>query len=515
MKLGHGQPTAVPGPLLSPLMPPREVVHALGAWDVEVFRRIAVREAPVLDVVLPALSRAADFSLLWVGCSAALWATKRRRARKAARRGLASIAVASALTNQVGKRVLPRARPVLDQVPLARRAVRVPTSGSLPSGHAASAAAFAVSVGLVQPRLGVPLAALASAVAYSRVYTGVHYPSDVLLGAAVGAVVAVGCSRVAPVRTPSPLREIEPYADPQPPRPQGQGVVAVVNPVAGGGRAAGLADEVAHQLPLARIKELSPGEDLGEALRQAATDAEVLGVVGGDGSVNMAAQVAKDAGLPLLVVPGGTFNHFATDLLVGSAGDATAAVEAGSAIRVDLGTITEAETGESRVFLNTASLGSYPSFVTARNSWESRFPRPVAAAAAIWTVLRSERPLRAVINGRDVAVAMMFIGNGRYQPHGFAPSWRPRLDDGLLDVRLVDRNRRLAALRLVASLATGRLGRSHLYTETASAGLQISLPDGSTDLAYDGETTPGFQTMRVGVSRGAVTVYRPPSQAGL
>ena len=66
-----------------------------------------------------------------------------------------------------------------------QRWVPMPSSTSFPSGHSASAAAFAVAVGDVLPALRLPLQTAASIVAFSRVYTGVHYPSDVLVGAAV------------------------------------------------------------------------------------------------------------------------------------------------------------------------------------------------------------------------------------------------------------------------------------------------------------------------------------------
>jgi diacylglycerol kinase family enzyme len=124
-------------------------------------------------------------------------------------------------------------------------------------------------------------------------------------------------------------------------------------------------------------------------------------------------------------------------------------------------------------------------------------------------VLRNERPLRAVINGREYLLAMLFVGNGRYQPHGFAPGWRPRLDDGILDVRLVDAGHRFAAIRLLGSLATGRLGRSRLYAEAGSAGLRVSLPDGPTALALDSEIGPGSAELSFGTARRALTVYRP------
>ena len=56
------------------------------------------------------------------------------------------------------------------------RWVPMPTSTSFPSGHSASAAAFAAAVGQVLPELRVPLRVAAATVALSRVYTGVHYP---------------------------------------------------------------------------------------------------------------------------------------------------------------------------------------------------------------------------------------------------------------------------------------------------------------------------------------------------
>jgi membrane-associated phospholipid phosphatase len=60
-------------------------------------------------------------------------------------------------------------------------------SPSFPSGHAASAFAFAYAVGRHLPGLAVPIRLLAAAVAYSRVHTGVHYPGDVVVGSVTGA----------------------------------------------------------------------------------------------------------------------------------------------------------------------------------------------------------------------------------------------------------------------------------------------------------------------------------------
>ena len=66
----------------------------------------------------------------------------------------------------------------------------MPGSTSFPSGHSATAFAFATGVGRVFPAPSIPLQGLAALVAYSRVHTGVHYPGDVLAGALTGTVLA-------------------------------------------------------------------------------------------------------------------------------------------------------------------------------------------------------------------------------------------------------------------------------------------------------------------------------------
>lgn len=155
---------------------------------------------PAVDRGLPLLTQVADRSVLWIAIAAGLVATRNRRARRAAARGLGSIAVSSLVANQIGKRIVPRRRPRLDRIPVARIAARVPTSSSFPSGHSASAAAFAVGASLEMPELAVPLGALAGAVAFSRVYTGVHYPSDVVAGTALGVTVAAVGRVIVPAR---------------------------------------------------------------------------------------------------------------------------------------------------------------------------------------------------------------------------------------------------------------------------------------------------------------------------
>jgi membrane-associated phospholipid phosphatase len=162
----------------------------LRALDVAVYAAISASPTPTLDRGFAALSRAADGSKLWIGV-AGLLSTTGARGRRSAVSGLASIAVTSGVVNLVLKPLRRRRRPdrAAYDVPIARH-VAMPRSTSFPSGHAASAFAFASGVAHELPAAGVPLQAAAALVAYSRVHTGVHYPIDVIAGAILGGAFA-------------------------------------------------------------------------------------------------------------------------------------------------------------------------------------------------------------------------------------------------------------------------------------------------------------------------------------
>ncbi|WP_405804973.1 phosphatase PAP2 family protein [Streptomyces sp. NBC_00210] len=476
----------------------------LSGWDRQILNAVATRHWPLAEPVLPRLSRSANHGLLWFGTAAGMVALGRSvRSRRAAVRGVASLALASAVINTVGKRSVRRARPLLDAVPVIRQLKRQPFTTSFPSGHAASAAAFATGVALESRRWGAVVAPVAASVAFSRVYTGVHYPSDVLVGAALGVGAAFAVRGAVPTRSqlPTPGR---PLAE-APALPGGDGLVVVVNRQAGSADSAALVRET---MPLAEVVECAPDE-LSAELEKSAGRCRALGILGGDGTINKAATVAAAQGIALAVFPGGTLNHFAYDLGIEAVHDTCRAVEGGEAVRVDLGRFTPGPDGtQAGHFLNTFSLGVYPELVRIRERWAPRIGGWPAGVLAASLVLRGEHPLEAEVQGRRRPMWLLFAGNGIYQRVGPTPGHRLDLADGLLDVRVVHGGR-WPGLRLLAAALAGPLSRSPVHAAQKMRQLRISGLAPGTLLAYDGEIAAAPRELVVDKEVEALTVYRP------
>jgi membrane-associated phospholipid phosphatase len=122
-----------------------------------------------------------------IGAAADLW-LRPRRAPATALLAAGAFAVASLLSSGL-KAATERARPPAGDLGVTAL-IDLPADGSFPSGHAATAFAAAGVVAIRYPALRVPLAALAALIALSRVYLGVHYPLDVVAGAALGLAIA-------------------------------------------------------------------------------------------------------------------------------------------------------------------------------------------------------------------------------------------------------------------------------------------------------------------------------------
>jgi undecaprenyl-diphosphatase len=160
----------------------------LNEADVALFQAVAGYQSPFLDRAMPVLSEAANNSKLWIGIAALMAIFGGRKGRSTAAEGLAAVGVTSAVANLAAKNLVRRKRPQ-SAVPERRRLIQ-PESSSFPSGHTASAAAFSSVVGDEIPMAYIPITGLALGVGFSRVYTGVHYPGDVLVGWFLGRTIA-------------------------------------------------------------------------------------------------------------------------------------------------------------------------------------------------------------------------------------------------------------------------------------------------------------------------------------
>lgn len=136
-----------------------------------------------LDVLMPALSWTCNHGEIWIVLAAVLLAVKRYR-----RQGLAvgcALVTDLVLCNLILKPLVGRVRPfVIHPVELL---VPPPTDASFPSGHTAASFAAVFALKASGSPLWKPALAVAVAMAFSRLYLYVHWPSDVLFGALVGA----------------------------------------------------------------------------------------------------------------------------------------------------------------------------------------------------------------------------------------------------------------------------------------------------------------------------------------
>jgi undecaprenyl-diphosphatase len=235
--------------------------------------------------------------------------------------------------------------------------------------------------------------------------------------------------------------------------------------------------------------------------------AYVLGSWGWDWSESCAAGFALEEGVPLAVFPGGTLNHFAADLGPDSVEDVIEAVQQGEAVQVSVGSASA--DGEGLYFLNTLSIGVYPDLVREREKHEKRLGKWPAMALATFRVLREAEPLTVEVDGVERDVWTLFAGNGHFHPSGFAPSWRERLDEGSIDVRIIDASHRFARTRLAVAVLGGLLGRSRVYEERVVGRMTVTTH--GARLARDGEVGDGPERLLLRAAANPIAVYRPQS----
>ncbi len=361
--------------------------------------------------------------------------------------------------------------------------VRIDGAHSRPA--VATAAAYATATAIEAPRLAAPIGLVAAAAIASTTRNSRSGGAELIGATVLGVAAAAATLRVWP-RTQH--ADVVPSSAPATTADHvsatGAGLSIVVNSSAGDPAHDEIIAMIERDLPDVSIVRVDDVARLDEELARVAQASEAIGAIGGDGTVGATAAAALDAGIPLAVFPGGTLNHFARDARVDTVDDAIRAVQNRRLVSIDTGL------ADGRTFVNTTSLGSYSTLVELREQHEKTIGKWPAVVLALLQILVDSTPFSLSINGERRRIWMIFIGNCSYEPAGFAPSARNRLDDGLFDVRIVDADHPFARLHLIAALLTGGLARSAVYSRTLVERIDIEVDDAAPLLAADGEVFP-------------------------
>jgi undecaprenyl-diphosphatase len=314
-----------------------------------------------------------------------------------------------------------------------------------------------------------------------------------------------------PVRPPFPGVSRTPARAPE--LPGGAGLSIVVNTL-GGSFTEETAGALKEVFPEAHINTVDPGEDLAAEIQATATfpGTVALGVWGGDGTVGTAAAAAVEHSLPLLVLPGGTLNHFARDAGTGSLKGAVAAANRGEAALADVGLVSvergmagNPETAEL-VMMNTASIGLYPNLVRRREMLQPALGKPLAGVVAMFRTFATGTPTTLLVNGVRHKLWIAYVGRGRYYPRDHAPLVRP-----VLDVRMITADESFARLRLLWSVLTGTVATSRITHLTEASSIRIESDGSPMVLAVDGEALAGVRSAEFRVASRGLAYYSPQS----
>ena len=282
--------------------------------------------------------------------------------------------------------------------------------------------------------------------------------------------------------------------------------VVLVNPHSGPDETP--ASEVGARFPGSTVHEIN-GHEVRKQVEDAIASADApsfVAVAGGDGTIRCAAGVVVGTDLPLLPIPAGTRNHFAREVGVPTLDDAEAAAS-GPSVLIDVGEVN----GE--VFVNNANIGIYPRIVRDREEHQKRFSKQVATLVATWQQVRAIHKFTVRVDGKDSYRAwMVFVGNGRYGSSLLDLGDREALDDGILDVRILRADGRLARARVALALLTGRIESSPMtvFDEVRSITFDV-VGRTKVDVALDGELVPMSTPLEFRCRAGALRVLVPPA----
>ncbi len=147
---------------------------------------------PFLNVIVPFYTTLGDDGIIWIALGLIMLIPK--KTRKCGIMVLAALLVMVVFNNLLLKNIIARARPFATYPELIEDligVIHVPSSYSFPSGHTVSAMAVAFTVLTQHKKLGSIVLIFATLMGLSRLYVGVHFPTDVYGGMIVGAIIAL------------------------------------------------------------------------------------------------------------------------------------------------------------------------------------------------------------------------------------------------------------------------------------------------------------------------------------
>jgi diacylglycerol kinase family enzyme len=290
--------------------------------------------------------------------------------------------------------------------------------------------------------------------------------------------------------------------------PRARHPVLLLNPKSGGGKAERFKlGDLCRERGIEPVV-LHPGDDLRRLAEDAvARGADLLGMAGGDGSQALVASVASRHGIPFVVIPAGTRNHFALDLGLDRADipGALDAYEDGVDTKVDLAEVN------GRVFVNNASMGVYAKIV---QSTDYRDAKMQTAAAMLPDLLGPEaEPLNlrfTLPSGQEAAAAqLLLVSNNPYQLAQLrGGGTRERLDGGVLGVVTVRVDTWSDAEKLAALELAGNARRFASWNEWTVPELEVRSA-GPVEIGVDGEALTLQPPLRFVSRPGALTVRLP------
>ena len=266
----------------------------------------------------------------------------------------------------------------------------------------------------------------------------------------------------------------------------------IVNSSSGAGHESGIQQRLETAFKAAgvdaRLSLAQTGSAIVALARKAAnSDAEIIVAAGGDGTINSVASAIIGTGKRLGVLPFGTMNHFAKDLLIplDLQGAIKTIVERHES-SVDIGEVN------GHIFINNSSLGLYPNIVRERERQQrlgwGKWPAYVWAALA---VMRRYPflDIQVGVDGKELRsrTPFIFVGNNEYEMETLNIGGRACLDKGELSLYITNRTGRLGLIRLALHALLGGLHQEKDFVALCTKEIRIETRHKHVRVALDGE----------------------------